>query len=216
MIISRKRRYIFVHIPKTGGTALTLALEARACADDVIIGDTPKALARRGKLRGLAGAQKLRKHATLADLDGLIGPDEWDQFLCFTLVRNPWDRMVSYYHWLRDQRFDHPAVHLAQSLGFSDFLHHPSTIAAQKNWPAPAYMRDSLGQMRGRLFVRLEHLAQDIAPLEQHLGFGLAPLARHNASARGADYRSYYSARDADLIADICAADIAQFGYGFE
>ena len=30
MIISRGRRFIFVHIPKTGGTALSLALEARA------------------------------------------------------------------------------------------------------------------------------------------------------------------------------------------
>ena len=45
MIISRGRRYIFVHIPKTGGTALSLALEARAMKDDIIIGDTPKAQA---------------------------------------------------------------------------------------------------------------------------------------------------------------------------
>lgn len=30
MIISRGRGYIFVHIPKTGGTAMALALEDRA------------------------------------------------------------------------------------------------------------------------------------------------------------------------------------------
>jgi len=30
MIISPGRRFVFVHIPKTGGTALTLALEGRA------------------------------------------------------------------------------------------------------------------------------------------------------------------------------------------
>ncbi|MFV2003185.1 MAG: Type II secretory pathway, pullulanase PulA, partial [Paracoccaceae bacterium] len=30
MILSRARRYLFIHIPKTGGTALALALEARA------------------------------------------------------------------------------------------------------------------------------------------------------------------------------------------
>ena len=34
MILSRGRRYIFIHIPKTGGTALTLALEGRAMKDD--------------------------------------------------------------------------------------------------------------------------------------------------------------------------------------
>ena len=52
MIISRARNYIFVHVPKTGGTAMALALEARAAADDILIGDTPKALRRRGRLKG--------------------------------------------------------------------------------------------------------------------------------------------------------------------
>lgn len=45
MILSRGRGYLFLHIPKTGGTALTLALEARAMKDDILIGDTPKARA---------------------------------------------------------------------------------------------------------------------------------------------------------------------------
>ena len=53
MILSRGRRFIFIHIPKTGGTALTLALEARAMKDDILIGDTPKARARKARLRGV-------------------------------------------------------------------------------------------------------------------------------------------------------------------
>ena len=53
MIISPGRRYIFVHVPKTGGTALSLALEARAMKDDILIGDTPKARRRRGRLKSL-------------------------------------------------------------------------------------------------------------------------------------------------------------------
>ena len=48
MILSRGRRFIFVHIPKTGGTALALSLEGRAMKDDILIGDTPKARARAG------------------------------------------------------------------------------------------------------------------------------------------------------------------------
>ena len=50
MIISKSRNYVFVHIPKTGGTALTLALEDRAAADDIIVGDTPKAKRRKKRL----------------------------------------------------------------------------------------------------------------------------------------------------------------------
>ena len=49
MIVSRGRGYVFVHIPKTGGTAMALALEARAMPDDLLVGDTPKATRRRGR-----------------------------------------------------------------------------------------------------------------------------------------------------------------------
>ena len=76
MILSRGRRYIFVHIPKTGGTALSLALEARAMKDDILIGDTPKARARRRRLKGVKTAGRLWKHSTLADIDGLVATGE--------------------------------------------------------------------------------------------------------------------------------------------
>ena len=71
MIISPGRRFIFVHIPKTGGTSMALALEDRAMKDDILIGDTPKALRRRRRLKGAQAAGRLWKHSTLADIDGL-------------------------------------------------------------------------------------------------------------------------------------------------
>ena len=89
MILSRGRRYIFVHIPKTGGTAMALALEGRAMADDILIGDTPKAVKRRGRIKGLETAGRLWKHSTLADIEGMVTREEMDDFLIFTLVRNP-------------------------------------------------------------------------------------------------------------------------------
>ena len=122
MILSRGRRYIFVHIPKTGGTALALALESRAMKDDILVGDTPKARRRKRRFQGVVAAGRLWKHSTLSDIAGLASDDDIADFFVVTLVRNPWDRMVSYYHWLRGQGFDHPAVKLAQSLDFSGFL----------------------------------------------------------------------------------------------
>ncbi|MCF8510217.1 MAG: sulfotransferase family protein [Rhodobacteraceae bacterium] len=215
MIISPGRRYVFVHIPKTGGTALTLALENRAMKEDILIGDTPKARARRGRVKGLNAAGRLWKHSSLADIDGVLGPADLDQMFCFTLVRNPWDRAVSYYHWLRAQSFAHPAVGLAKAMGFSDFLGHPQTRTAFRLWPAAAYMRDKTGTERCQLFARLEHLDDDLAPLETHLGFRLTHLARANESERPRDWRAFYSDRDADIVAQDCAEDIARFGYAF-
>lgn len=216
MIISRGRKYVFVHIPKTGGTALTLALEQRAMRDDILVGDTQKARARRGRIKADPATAHLRKHSPLSDLGGVLTPVEMDSFFIFTLVRNPWDRLVSYYHWLRAQGFDHPAVALAKTVDFSAFLNDPATQAAQSAWPAHAYMTDSTGRARASGYVRIEHLQNDLAPFEAHLGFTLQPLPYHNASARARDWRVYYTDADARLIGRLCADDIAAFDYQFD
>ena len=188
MILSRGRRFIFIHIPKTGGTALALALEARAMKDDILIGDTPKARARKARLANTKSHGRLWKHSTLADIAGLATDAEIAGFFTLTLVRNPWDRAVSYYHWLHDQTFAHPATHLAKSLNFSAFLNHPQTRTALTLWPYSAYMRDRNGHERASLYARLEHLDTDLAPFEAHLGFRLTPLPRHNETNRPRDW----------------------------
>ena len=139
MIISPGRNYIFVHAPKTGGTSMAMALEDRAMRDDILIGDTPKAVRRRGRLDGVEAAGKLWKHSTLADIEGMVDLARIQEAFCFTVVRNPWDRMVSYYHWLREQEFKHSAVKLAKSTDFSGFLNTIQTRAtfAQNPYPLP-------------------------------------------------------------------------------
>lgn len=215
MIVSRGRRYIFVHIPKTGGTAMALALEARAKADDIMIGDTPKAVKRRGRLKGVQVAGRLWKHSTLADAEGLITRDDMADLFTFTLVRNPWDRMVSYYHWLQAQKFTHPAVTLAQSTTFSDFLNAPLTAATFRANPYASYMTDGAGQVHADLYIRLEHLSEDMALLADHLGF-MPQMPIANQSIRPRDWRGFYSNSDADLLADLCAPDISAHRYTFD
>ncbi len=217
MILSPGRGYVFIHIPKTGGTSLALALEARAMKDDIMLGDTPKARRRRHKANQLPARGRLWKHSTLADIEGMVPDAVLNGLLAFTLVRNPWDRAVSYYHWLRGQSFAHPAVGLAQSLGFGAFLRHPQIRAGFRGHPAAQYLRRSDGRAQTALFIRIEAFAQDAAPLWDHLGFRLE-LPHENRSDRSdrGDYRSHYTPDTAQIIAQECAIDIAQFGYRFD
>lgn len=215
MIISRGRRYIFVHIPKTGGTSLALALEGRAMKDDLMLGDTPKAMKRRRKLEGVKSHGRLWKHSTLAQIEGVVTSDEIEDMLCFTVVRNPWDRLVSYYRWMGAQSFDHPVVWAAKRLKFHDFLRVPEVSEPLRDQTAEGYFRSSKGHQHEGLYIRIEHFEDEAEPLFEHLGFRL-DLPWENKSKRIRDYRVYYSDDDVDFVADICADDIAKFGYAFE
>jgi hypothetical protein len=165
-------------------------------------------------LEGVQTSGRLWKHARLSDIYGLVGQQEIEEFFTFTLVRNPWDRLVSYYHWLRAQAFDHPAVRLAQRCDFPGFLDHPRTRASLAAAPYGSYMLDRGGVERCNAFIRLEHLDEDLAPLAAHLGFR-PEMGRANASERQVDYRGYYTDSLASLVAQICAPDIERFGYKF-
>lgn len=215
MIISPGRGYVFIHIPKTGGTSMAAALEARAHRDDILIGDTEKAQRRRGRVAPLRAraAGRLWKHSTLADIDGILSGADLDRMLCFCLVRNPWDRVVSYYHWLRGQSFDHEAVRIAAATDFAGFLSHPHTQASLRAWPFGRYMRDASGRERGS-FLRLEQLPEDWGPLVDRLGF-TPGIGHKNRSDRAADWRGYYDDTTRAIVAEVCAEDIRRFGYRF-
>jgi putative transposase len=124
--------------------------------------------------------------------------------------------VVSYYHWLRTQTFDHPVVGLAKALPFAEFLREPLVVEGFVRNPYESYLCDGAGvEHAGAVYVRLEHLADDLAPVEAVCGFDIA-LTRANESARGRDWRPFYTNADAEQVAQFCAKDIARFGYVFD
>ena len=183
--------------------------------DDILVGDTPKAQRRNKRNRSLKTAGRLWKHSRLTDLRGLLPAQQMKEMFVFTLIRNPWDRMVSYYHWLRDQSFDHPAVHLAGRLDFEAFVLHPEIQQSFRENPFPSYVRDATGTDLCRAYIRIESFQRDAAPLFDHLGFRL-DLPHENRSARGAEYANYYSVQAKKAVFDACREDIERFEYRFE
>ena len=71
------------------------------------------------------------------------------------------------------------------------------------------------GVERVSAWLRLEHLGEDMAPLAAHLGF-VPEVPHDNRSERATDYRRYYSDGLPEVVAAICAEDIARFEYRFD
>ena len=193
MIHSPLRRLVLVHPPKTGGTAMALALgEAE--------GD---AVARDGRRdRGLG------KHATLAEVEAALGsvPAGW---LVLATARNPWDRVVSLWAWARVQAFRHPTVERAKAMGFGDFVRDPATQREMAASPARRWLSGRAG-----VVLRIEH-PEDLGPVEAHLGRRVV-VPRANESARERDWRGYYDRETRAIVARACAEDVRLGGYSFE
>jgi hypothetical protein len=203
-VFSVERRFAFVHVPKTAGHSLTLALKSH--------GET---FARVAGLKDIACTPQTRikrvEHARARDIARILGHETWSSLFSFGVVRNPWDRMVSLFHYGRQR----PSQARSEELPFKTF----ECFVLERN-RAPRQMSDWLCDDDGQQLVskvfRFESLENDYPTiLKQCSIVDGAPLSHVNAS-RHQDYRSYYSDHLAEAVADLFATDIERFGYRFD
>ncbi|MDQ2756918.1 MAG: sulfotransferase family protein [Actinomycetota bacterium] len=126
------------------------------------------------------------------------------------VVRNPWDRMVSVYHY---QRQTVPDKHeKATSLDFRDYVLSGGSGSAFTTFAD--FAGDGQGALKVDTVLRVESLDDDFSTLCAARGLTGVSLPRKNTSARG-DYREMYDDETHAVVARAFAVDIERFGYAF-
>lgn len=193
MIVSFSRRFVFVHVPKTAGESITKALLPFLSRDDVVLCRPVYE-----QLAGFEPRGSWDKHSGLARIRDACGPSVGD-FFSFGFVRNPWDRVVSYFHYL------HPGRPFAGGVSREEFERH-----VDRGPPRFPCWRSAAGLD----FVgRFESLERDFARVCERLGVE-ARLEKTNASARG-PYRQYFDDATRARVAERNADDLREYGYEF-
>jgi hypothetical protein len=110
------RQLLFFHIPKTAGTTISKCLNMYY--DDPLRGrDKLEVATNIGQFKVHVWKQHLtEKEIKLAYFSG--HEDKYDNFFKFTFVRNPWDRFVSNFLWLKYHKFIDQDCSLKESIAY--------------------------------------------------------------------------------------------------
>lgn len=191
----------FVNIPKTAGTSIRVALDYKKYPHE---------------------------HLWAAKIIERLGQDEWNRLFTFTFVRNPWDRVVSQYHFRAQKEphalwkdlypqeyWDDPLVDFKtwvyEAYGDHGAARHPhgpafSEWRLQTDWymDGDECLVDFIGSF--------ERLHRDFSHVCQRIGVPTRNLSHHKQSTHG-PWQDYYDSATADIVAEYFARDIEILGY---
>lgn len=203
MIISHRKKFIFIHINKAAGTSVKGALAPYA---DFMY--RKYTLARLLYVLGMRGP--VGEHRTATEIREAFGDEVFNNYFKFAFVRNPWDWQVSQYHYILSHRL-HPQHRIITRLkGFPEYLewHIEHDRMSQTN-----FVTDSDDNQIVDYIGRFENLAKDFETICERIGIH-SHLPHKNPSVHS-DYRQYYNTDTANLVAKYFQEDIDYFGYSF-
>jgi chondroitin 4-sulfotransferase 11 len=201
VFVSDSHKLVFVHIQKTGGITVDRLLNER-------IPD----------LRGIVARHGFASW-------GMDELDDWDEYFKFAFVRNPWDRLVSWYSMVTTMpregnelwRYVHD-----NSSTFEEFIYNCTDEVEIKEgvhysfaYNQLDYVTDDHGNMLVDFIGRLENFDEDIQEVFLRIGFELEAVPHKNRSGHQ-HYSTFYTPETEMIVRERFKRDIEYFGYEFE
>jgi hypothetical protein len=166
------------------------------------------------------GKPKYHKHAKATKVREVLGP-AWNECFKFAFIRNPWDLMVSSYHWWLTYAEIFPALHkdiarIREMGSFSVFIRSEfgrSMLNEHRGGDLTEWISDG-DEIIVDFVGRYEKLNEDWSKICQTLQVPALPLRRENQVVRQ-DYRVFYDNESRELVANRFARTIELFDYRF-
>lgn len=206
-MISLQKRFLFIHVPKTGGNSIQNVLKDYSEDRLVTLADHQDG-AERFEVR--SDKFNTTKHSTLSHYKSVLGPKVYRSLFRFATIRNPWDMMISYYF------SPHRGTHQWDRDAFLKLLQGVPTLRHYV-CDKPSWWRRTRQPLASdvQYLVRFERLEEDFNQVCEKLGIPPVTLPRRNRSARN-HYSQYYDEETKDLVGKAFAEEIEFGGYTFE
>jgi len=175
---------IFIHVPKTAGTSIYRTV-----------------------------GKNWKSHKTAADYRR-ANPAKFARLFKFAFVRNPWDRLVSTYHYVKKKPHSFPdATAEIADITVDRFVLERLSGCLDSTVLAPQHKFVTIDGVSQLDFTgRFERLEEDFAVIIDQLQIPQAKQLPHRNLTDHDHWKSYYTPESYNLVGDLYAADIEMFG----
>lgn len=193
MIISNSQKYIFVHIPKSGGTTVSDSLSPHLLPQDISLAVHPH----RGWKPFLDAYREkfgLHKHSTAKEIAGGLGKENFKGYHVFAFVRNPFARAYSAYTFTRKMdaiyRPESDRYKDIKDMNFTDFL-KSKYVSERPILQAQPQIRWVFGAPKEITIYKLEDIDKSLGDIlyRFHCIKNNAPAQRKNPSTNIDDWK---------------------------
>lgn len=223
-IISHKNRFIFIHIPKTAGTAINWALQEKS---DLSFRKFYRKLKYiyyslvSPNMCFTLYTPKIQKHAKAKEIRSVLPEQIWEEYFTFAFVRNPWDLMVSSYEWWLQMAGMWPDLQddiqkIMKMKGFHEFIRSEYGLNRINEQYGNIY--DWISEEDDEIIVdyvgKYENLDNDLDWIGRNLGFSEVVPPKINVTER-MPYRKYYDEETKKMVGERFEKTIEKFNYSF-
>ena len=206
-MISHELKCAFIHIPKTGGSSMELILDSYSIEKYF---DSEMHPFPHFKQVGLV------KHQLVDSSDVGLGiadmlTTKFEEYFKFSIVRKPWDRIASLFHFRKER------TQLSPEVTFECYLKNLSEFEKlYSHWVRPQIDWLLLdGKVAVDYIGRFEDLEKSWITISKKLRINYQPLPWLKKTKRVKDYREYYNDELRDIVGKWFERDIFWFDYKF-
>jgi hypothetical protein len=206
-MISHKHKCIFVHIPKCGGTSLENVIWPMPRKESDLWMGFISAYHNRYQTGGL-------QHLFATHILQEVGKDIFEAYFKFTIVRNPWDKAVSQYFYMKKRNDLREFIGMKENDSFKTYLELIRKKIHVQWEPQYKFFTDERGDNLVNFTGRLENIVTDAQIIFSRLGV-TAAVSQSNAT-RHEHYSHYYDEESKEIVAEMYGEDIRMLKYSFQ
>ena len=229
MRISHRHKFVFIAIQKTGSGAVRHALNEYSDIASIDHSNQTDTLNFPNLESHILGS-----HLTAKEVNKLFfknNSKKFKSYFKFAFVRNPWDRMVSWYEhmkaepWITNSRIQN---YIKLNYSLSDFLRSEYEMTNNKKnktsyyFGYNKYYEGRAGKNLLDFIGKLENLQEDLDIVCDKIGITRQKLKHFNKRSRRSSgkrkhkhYTEYYDDESQQIVAEKYAKDIEYFNYKF-